>query len=78
MTVWTVAFQAPLSMGFYRQEYWSGLPFPPLEDLPHPGIELLSLAAAGGFFVTNATWEVPPLQKHMTRNSVYQCVCICV
>ena len=44
-------------MGFYRQEYWSGLPFPPLEDLPHPGIELLSLAAAGGFFVTNATWE---------------------
>ena len=37
--VWTVALQAPLSMGFFRQEYWSGLPFPPLGDLPDPGIE---------------------------------------
>ena len=38
-TPWTVAHQAPLSMGFSRQEYWSGLPFPSPEDLPHPGIE---------------------------------------
>ena len=38
-TPWTVAYQAPLSMGFSRQEYWSGLPLPSLEDLPHPGIE---------------------------------------
>ena len=37
---WTVAHQAPLSMGFPRQEYWSGLPWPPPEDLPDPGIEL--------------------------------------
>ena len=36
---WTVAHQAPLSMGFSRQEYWSGLPFPPPGDLPNPGIE---------------------------------------
>ena len=36
---WTVAHQAPLSMGFSRQEYWSGLPFPPPWDLPDPGIE---------------------------------------
>ena len=36
---WTVAHQAPLSMGFSRQEYWSGLPFPSLGDLPKPGIE---------------------------------------
>ena len=36
---WTVAHQAPLSMGFSIQEYWSGLPFPPLGDLPDPGIE---------------------------------------
>ena len=36
---WTITFQAPLSMGFPRQEYWSGLPFPPPGDLPHPGIE---------------------------------------
>ena len=38
-TSWTVACQAPLSMGFSRQEYWSGLPFPPPGDLPEPGIE---------------------------------------
>ena len=38
-TPWTVAHQAPLSMGFSRQEYWSGLPFPSPEDLPNPGIE---------------------------------------
>ena len=39
---WTVALQAPLSMGVFRQEYWSGLPFPPPGDLPDPGIELTS------------------------------------
>ena len=38
-TPWTVTSQAPLSMGFSRQEYWSGLPFPSPEDLPDPGIE---------------------------------------
>ena len=38
-TLWTVARQAPLSLGFSRQEYWSGLPFPSPEDLPNPGIE---------------------------------------
>ena len=39
MTPWTVAHQVPLSMGFPRQEYWSGLPFPSPGDLPDPGIE---------------------------------------
>ena len=39
VTLWTVACQAPLSMEFSRQEYWSGLPFPPSEDLPDPGIK---------------------------------------
>ena len=56
----TVARQAPLSMGFSRQEYWSGLPCPPPGDLPNPGIEPTSLtspALAGGFFTTGATWE---------------------
>ena len=38
-TLWTVGSQAPLPMGFSRQEYWSGLPYPPPGDLPHPGIE---------------------------------------
>ena len=44
-TPWTVAFQAPLSMGFSRQEYWSGLPFPSPEDLPNPEIKPVSLAS---------------------------------
>ena len=59
-TLWTVACQAPLSMGFSRQEYWSGLPWPPQGDLPHPGIKpvcLMSPALGGGFFITWATWE---------------------
>ena len=43
-TPWTIAHQSPLSMGFSRQEYWSGLPFPPPGDLPQPGIELTSPA----------------------------------
>ena len=43
-TTWTAAHQAPLSMGFSRQEYWSGLPFPPPGDLPHPGNEPTSPA----------------------------------
>ena len=43
-TSWTVAYQAPLSMGFSRQEYWSGLPFPSLGDLPNPGIKPVSPA----------------------------------
>ena len=45
---WTVAHQAPLSMGFPRQEYWSRLPFPSPGDLPDPGVELTSPALAGG------------------------------
>ena len=57
VTPWTVAYQAPLSMGFARQEYWSGLPCPPPGDLPNPGIEPDSLALAGGFFTTSTTWE---------------------
>ena len=43
-TLWTVAWQSPLSVGFPRQEYWSWLPFPFPEDLHHPGIEPMSLA----------------------------------
>ena len=60
VTPWTVALQTPLSIGFSRQEYWSGLPCPPPEDLPDPGIEprsLTSPALAGRFFTTSTTWE---------------------
>ena len=49
---WTVARQAPPSMGFPRQENWSGLPFPSPGDLPDPGIKSKSPALAGGFFTT--------------------------
>ena len=59
-TLWTVAHQAPLSMGVSRQEYWTGLPCLPPGDLPDPGIEPKSLkspALAGRFFTTSATWE---------------------
>ena len=47
-TPWTVACQGPLSMGFSRQEYWSGLPFPPPGDLSDPGIEAESPALLVG------------------------------
>ena len=53
-------FIATLSVGFFRQEYWRGLPFPSPGDLPDPGIEpvsLISPALAGGFFTTSTTWE---------------------
>ena len=54
-TLWTVACQALLSMGFFRQEYINGLPCPPPGDFPNPGMEPASLfpALAGGFFTTN-------------------------
>ena len=52
MTSWIVACQAPLSIRFSRQDYWSGLPFPPPGELPNPGIEPRSPALAGGFFTT--------------------------
>ena len=52
VTPWTVVCQVPLPMGFPRQEYWSGVPFPPPGDLPNSGIEPLSPALAGRFFTT--------------------------
>ena len=62
VTLWTIALRAPLSKGFSRQEYWSGLPCPPPADLPHPGIKPMSPAAlelqAKFFFFT-----VEPPQK---------------
>ena len=67
LTPWAAACQAPLSMGFSKQEYWSELPFPSPGDLPNPGIEpasLTSLALAGGFSTTSAT-------KFMVKESAY-------
>ena len=62
VTPWSVAHQAPLSMGFPRQEYWSGLPFPSPDYLPDPGIKprsLLSPALAGGFFILSINLGSP-------------------
>ena len=62
VTLWNVACQVPLFVGFSRQEYWSGSPFPSPGELPNPGIKPMSLvcpALAGGFFTTTATWEAP-------------------
>ena len=74
-TLLTVAHQAPLSMGFSRQEYWSGLPCPPPGDLPDPGIEPTSLtspALAGRFFTTSATWEAPKCIRKPLLNKTFK------
>ena len=65
-TPWTVTYQASLSMGFPRQEYWCKLPFPSPGDLPDPGVEHMSPASpalAGGFFTTEPLGK--PLCKRM-------------
>ena len=77
---WTVAFLAPLSMGFSRQAYWRGLPCPPPGDLPDWGMEPASLmppALVGTFFTTSTTWEahwkdtphIYEVTKNWDRNS---------
>ena len=66
MTPWTAALQAPLSMGFLRQEYLSWLPFPPPGDLPSPGSKP-SLWIAGGFFTTEPAGK----PSGATRNLLY-------
>ena len=65
-----VACQAPLSMGLSRTEYWSGVPFPSPEDLPNPGIELVSPVLAGMFFTISTTWEASHV--HFYSNTVFQ------
>ena len=60
---WITACKAPLSMGFSKQEYWSGLPFPPPGDLPDPGIKAMSPTLADIFF----TAELPGKPAHPNR-----------
>ena len=79
-TPWTIAHQAPLSMEFSRQEYWSGLPFPSPGILPDLGIEpasLMSPVLAGGFFTTSATWEAPnpPYLFFLSPRIVFALLC---
>ena len=82
-TPWIVACQAPLSMGFSRQEYWSGLPFPSPGVLPDPGMEPASIFwLVGWFFTTSATWKpqlaVPQCQNahrlHFLIHSMRKCL----
>ena len=67
MAPWTIACQAPLSMEFSRQKYWSGLPLPSSGDLPDPGIELES-----------PTLEAVSLPSESPEKSKRVCVCVCV
>ena len=70
--LWTIAQQAPLSMGFSRQEYLSELPCPTPGHLPDTGIEPKSLRSpslAGGFLTTNAAWEALMSRYMVTKNS---------
>ena len=64
VTPLTVAHQAPLSMGFSRQEYWSGLPFPTSGPLPDPGIEPASPAFAGAFFTAEPPEKPKDTSSH--------------
>ena len=71
----TVAGQAPLSLGFSQKESWGGLPYPPSEDLPDPGIKpaiLTSRAMAGGFFTTSVTWEAQHLPHEILDVNTHQ------
>ena len=79
-TPWTVASHAPVSMGFSRQEDWSGLPFPPRGDLLNPGIRPKSPASpavAGGFFTTAPLGKPSPLtiKLKFLSNSIENCFC---
>ena len=68
-------YEAPLSMEFPRQKYWTGLPFHLPEDLPDPGIEpasLVSPALAGGFFTTGTIWEVRTLGVEILKCNDFQ------
>ena len=74
VTPWTVARQAPLSMGFPRQEYWRDLPLPPPGDHLDPGIKpasRVSPALAWGFCTTSATWEAHTLALTAPRHRAH-------
>ena len=72
VALWTIVHQAPLSMVFSKQEYWSGLLFTPPGDLPNTEIEPacpMSPALAGVFFTISATWEAPLLLVSYPKNN---------
>ena len=68
-TPWTVAHQAPLSMEFSRQEYWSGLPFLPPGDLPNPGIKPGSPALQADSLLTEPLLDMMPIKKKKKKKN---------
>ena len=81
VTTWTVAHKAPLSVGFSRQEYWSGLLFPFPRDIPNPGIEPAPLkfpALTGGFFTPTVIWAALLLLPHVTYSCDLFNLCYCM
>ena len=70
-TPWTVDQQAPLSMKYSRQEYWSVLPFPSPGDLPNPGIESMPPALAGRFFTTEPPGKPDAIPTFPLNLTVY-------
>ena len=77
MTLWTIVHQAPLSMGFSRQEHWSGLPFPSPGDLSNPGIKHASPALAGEFFTAEPPGSPTQVRKKPTLNELLRYPYIC-
>ena len=79
-TLWTLAYQAPLSMRFSRHEYWRGLPCPPSGPLPDPQakpISLISPTLAGRFFTTSATWETKTWSSVQFSSITQSCPTLC-
>ena len=72
-TPWTVARQVLLSMGFPRQEYWNGLPFPPPGNLPDPGVEPTSPTLVGGFFTTEPPGKPIPFITYGVTGCLWRC-----
>ena len=76
LTPWTVVCQVPLSMGFPKQEYWNGVPFPSPGGLPNPGIEPTSPALADGFFTTEEpgkpSSQIVETKSHQVCRSNFQ------
>ena len=81
VTLWIITCQAPLSIGFSRQEYWSGLPCPSPGNLPNPGIELMSLMSlrlASSVFTTSTTWDTLLIENEYTVSCIFKLhVCVC-
>ena len=78
VTPWTVAHQAPLSMEFSMQKYWSGLPFPSPGGLPDPGIESRCPSLAGEFFTTEPSLWIYIPTSYLSVKKISSHICVIV